>query len=47
MKREKLKWRPHKSESTDAKHSGGIIRSSEEMAVIAMERRGDITQFYL
>jgi len=27
MLREKLKWRPHKSESTDAEHRGGITRS--------------------
>jgi hypothetical protein len=31
MVREKLEWRTHKSESTDAGHRGGITRSSEEV----------------
>jgi hypothetical protein len=31
MRREKSKWeRPHKDESTDAGHRGGVVRSSEE-----------------
>jgi hypothetical protein len=31
MLREKLKWRPHESESTDAGHRGGTTRSSDEV----------------
>ena len=27
MAREKFKWRPHKNESTDARHRGGTTRS--------------------
>jgi len=42
MLREKFKWRPYKDESTDAEHRGGVTRSSEEGAVMAVERRGDI-----
>jgi len=30
MLREKLKWRPHESESTDAGHRGGVACSSDE-----------------
>ena len=33
MIREKFKWRPHKNESTDAQHRGGVTRSSEEVFV--------------
>jgi len=36
-----------KSESTDAKHRGGPTRSSEEVAVMEMERRGWIVQLCL
>lgn len=28
--KEKSKWRPHEDESTDAGHSGGVARTSEE-----------------
>jgi len=45
MLREKFKWRPHKNESTDAEHRGGVTRNSEEGAVMALERRGDIVRF--
>jgi len=31
MLREKLKWRTHESESTDARHRGGTTRSSDEV----------------
>ena len=31
METEKLKWKPHKSESTDAESRGGTTRSSEEV----------------
>ena len=37
---EKSKWRPHKDESTDAEHRGGLPRSSDEISVIGVERRG-------
>jgi hypothetical protein len=40
MIREKLKWRTHESESTDAEHGGGPTRSSVEVSVMEMERRG-------
>ena len=40
MTREKLKWRPHESESTDAGHGGGSSRISFEGPVMGMERRG-------
>jgi hypothetical protein len=46
MTREKRKWRPHERESTKAGHRGGVARSSEEGAVMALERRGDIVQLY-
>ena len=47
MLREKLKWRPHESESTDAEHRGGLTRSSDEAAVMVVERRGWIVQLCL
>jgi RNA-directed DNA polymerase len=40
MLREKLKWKPHKSQSTDAENRGGIARSSDEASVMERERRG-------
>ena len=40
MIREKLKWRTHESESTDAGHRGGPTRISVEVPVMGMERRG-------
>jgi hypothetical protein len=40
MLREELKWKTHKSESTDAGHGGGLTRSSVEVSVMGMERRG-------
>ena len=46
MLREKLKWRPHKSESTDAGHRGGATRSSAEVSVMEMERRGCVDRLY-
>lgn len=38
MTREKSKWQ-HKDESTDARHRGGQVRSSDEVIVMMMERR--------
>jgi hypothetical protein len=40
MVREKLKWRTHEGKSTDAEHRGGPTRSSVEVSVMGMERRG-------
>lgn len=40
MPREKRKWRSHKCESTDAGYRDGAACSSDEGAVIALERRG-------
>jgi hypothetical protein len=40
MLRETLKWRPHKSQSTNVRHRGGLARSSVEAAVMEVERRG-------
>lgn len=43
MLREKFKWSSHENVSTDARHRGGTIRSSEEVSVMEMERRGCVT----
>jgi len=44
MPREKPKWKPHEGQSTNAGHRGGWARSSVEVPVMGMERRGPITQ---
>jgi hypothetical protein len=44
MPREKSKWRTHEDESTDAGYRGGTVRSSDEVAVMVMERRGCVIQ---
>src|SRR3954468_15945437 len=46
MLREEPKWKPHKGQSTDARHRGGWACSSVEVPVMGMERRGPITQFH-
>ena len=46
MLREKSKWKPHEGESTDAEHGGGLLRSSEEVSVMEMERRGWLIRLY-
>jgi hypothetical protein len=46
MLREKPEWRTHKGESTDAEHRGGATRSSLEVSVMEMERRGCIDRLY-
>jgi hypothetical protein len=46
MLREKPKWRPHKGESTDAGHRDGATRSSVEVSVMEMERRGCVDRLY-
>src|SRR3954465_12265867 len=45
MRREEPKWKPHEGQSTDAGHRGGWARSSVEVPVMGMERRGPITRF--
>ena len=40
MGRERLEWRTHESESTDARRRGGPSCSSDEVLVMRMERRG-------
>jgi len=47
MLREKFKWRTHKSESTEAEHSGGLPRISDEVSVMGMERKGRVIQLEL
>ena len=37
---------PHESESTDTGHGGGLTRSSLEVSVMEMERRGWIIWLY-
>ena len=37
---------PHKCESTEAGNRGGVARSSDEVSVMEMERRGYIVQLY-
>jgi hypothetical protein len=44
MIREQLKWKPHQSLSTEAKHRGGVARSSVEGSVMEPERRRDTVQ---
>jgi hypothetical protein len=44
MIREKLKWKTHKSQSTDAENGDGITCSSDETSVTEGERRGYIIQ---
>ena len=46
MQREQLKWKPHKSPSTDARHRGGVVHSSDEASVMDVERRGDTVRRY-
>jgi len=47
MIREKPKWRTHEGESTDAGRRGGPTRSSVEVSVMGMDRRGWIIWPYL
>ena len=46
MVREKPKWRPRKGERTDAGHRDGATRSSVEVSVMEMERRGCVDLLY-
>ena len=47
MLREKFKWRIHENESTDAKHSDGLLCNSDEVSAMEMEQRGWIIPLYL
>ena len=44
MRTEKLKWKTHEGESTEAVHRGGTTRSSEEVPDKGMERRGGVVE---
>jgi RNA-directed DNA polymerase len=44
MLREKFKGKPPEDKSTDARHRGGVARSSEEGSVMELERRGCIVR---
>ena len=46
MLTEKSKWKTHKDESTEAGHWGGPVRSSEEAAVMGVERRDWVRQYF-
>ncbi len=42
MLREPFKWRTHENQSTEAEHSGGVMCSSVEGAVMVLEQRHDL-----
>jgi hypothetical protein len=44
MRTEKLKWKTHKGESTEAVHRGGTTRSSKEVPDNGMERRSGVVE---
>ena len=44
MLREPFEWRTHKNQSTDAEHSGGVMHSSAEGAVMVLEQRHGLTR---
>ena len=46
MLREMFKWKHHEDLSTDAEHRGGVARSSDEGAVMALERRRNTVRLY-
>lgn len=41
MLRENIKWKNHKIESTNVVNRGRLNRSSKEVSVMEMERRGE------
>jgi hypothetical protein len=45
MLRERFKRRTRKSLSTNAEHSGGVMRSSDEGVVMTVEQRHDLIRF--
>ena len=44
MLREPSKWQTRKDLSTDARHRGGLVCSSDEAPVMGVERRDQIVQ---
>ncbi len=44
MLRETFRWQTHENQSTDAKHRGGLVCSSDEASVMDVERRDQIVQ---
>jgi len=46
MLREMFKWKPHEDPSTDAERRDGVARSSDEGAVMALERRRNTVWLY-
>ena len=46
MLREMFKWKLHEDPSTDAEHRDGVARSSDEGAVMALERRRNTVWLY-
>ena len=44
MVTEKLKWKTHEGESTEAVHRGGTTRSSKEVPDKVTERRGGVVE---
>ena len=44
MIREPSKWQTHEDLSTDARHRGGLVYSSNEAPVMDVERRDQIVQ---
>lgn len=47
MLRDKLKWKNHKSDSAEVRGRGGLIFSSDEAAVMVVERRDRVTPFFV
>lgn len=47
VKEEVQVGKPCKNESTDANHRGGTTRSSDEISVMEMERRGRVVRYCL
>ena len=45
MLREIFKWRPHENVSINAQCSGGVMYSSDENAVMALEQRHGLIQW--
>ena len=46
MIRKNSKWRTREEQSTEAEHSGGVARSSDEVSVMDTERRGYIIRLF-
>ncbi len=44
MLREKPNWQSQEGESTNAEHRGGMLRSSDEAAVMEVEQRERVVQ---